>query len=62
MYKLAGVLEENKENYAQYQRNGKIIGQSRKEIEKCIWICRYYADNTRFIGKRSCKDRLQKVM
>jgi succinate-semialdehyde dehydrogenase/glutarate-semialdehyde dehydrogenase len=49
MYKLAGVLEENKENYAQLATNemGKIIGQSRKEIEKCIWICRYYADNTK---------------
>jgi succinate-semialdehyde dehydrogenase/glutarate-semialdehyde dehydrogenase len=25
---------------------GKVIGQSRKEIEKCAWICKYYADNT----------------
>lgn len=48
MHKLADVLEENKEEYAQLAtlEMGKVIGQSRKEIEKCVWICRYYADNT----------------
>jgi succinate-semialdehyde dehydrogenase/glutarate-semialdehyde dehydrogenase len=49
MHKLADVLDENKEEYAQLATTemGKTIGQSRKEIEKCAWICRYYADNTK---------------
>lgn len=47
MHKLADVLENNKEEYAQLatKEMGKIIGQSRGEIEKCAKICRYYADN-----------------
>ncbi|MBC7418804.1 MAG: NAD-dependent succinate-semialdehyde dehydrogenase, partial [Pedobacter sp.] len=42
-------LEKNKEEYAQLATGemGKTIGQARKEIEKCVWICRYYADNTK---------------
>ncbi|WFO16549.1 NAD-dependent succinate-semialdehyde dehydrogenase [Cellulophaga baltica 4] len=49
MHKLADYLEEHKEEYAQLatREMGKIIGQSRKEIEKCIWICKYYADHTK---------------
>jgi succinate-semialdehyde dehydrogenase/glutarate-semialdehyde dehydrogenase len=48
IYALADVLEENKEEYAQLAtlEMGKVIGQSRKEIEKCIWVCRYYAEHT----------------
>ena len=47
MHKLADIFDENKEKYAQLatQEMGKIIEQSRKEIEKCALICRYYADN-----------------
>ncbi|QXP69105.1 NAD-dependent succinate-semialdehyde dehydrogenase [Polaribacter sp. R2A056_3_33] len=47
MYKLADIFDNNKEKYAQLatQEMGKVIEQSRKEIEKCALICRYYADN-----------------
>lgn len=47
MNKLADVLEENLEEYAQLAtaEMGKIISQSRKEIEKCVLVCRYYANN-----------------
>ncbi|SDX82538.1 NAD-dependent succinate-semialdehyde dehydrogenase [Flavobacterium degerlachei] len=49
MHKLADVLDENKEEYAQLatREMGKTIGQSRKEIEKCALVCRYYADNSK---------------
>ncbi|QOD61382.1 NAD-dependent succinate-semialdehyde dehydrogenase [Polaribacter haliotis] len=47
MNKLATIFEENVEEYAQLatQEMGKIIKQSRAEIEKCAKICRYYAVN-----------------
>ncbi|MHB0755402.1 NAD-dependent succinate-semialdehyde dehydrogenase [Polaribacter sp. M15] len=47
MYKLATVFEDHKEAYAQLatQEMGKIIKQSRAEIEKCAMVCRYYAKN-----------------
>lgn len=47
MLKLATIFEENKEEYAQLAtlEMGKVISQSRKEIEKCALICRYYANN-----------------
>ncbi len=47
MHKLADVLETNKEKFAQLatQEMGKTIVQARKEMGKCVLICRYYADN-----------------
>ena len=47
MHKVADILEANTAEYAQLAtlEMGKIISQSRKEIEKCARICRYYADN-----------------
>ncbi len=45
--KLADHIENNLEEYAQMatREMGKTIVQARKELEKCAWICRYYAEN-----------------
>jgi len=53
MRKLADVIKENKEEYAQLatQEMGKTIGQSRKELDKCALICNYYADNIKELLK-----------
>ncbi|WP_306057207.1 NAD-dependent succinate-semialdehyde dehydrogenase [Natronococcus wangiae] len=41
------VLRENAEEYAELMTRemGKPIGQSRAEIEKCAWVCDYYAEH-----------------
>jgi succinate-semialdehyde dehydrogenase / glutarate-semialdehyde dehydrogenase len=45
--RLAQILIESKEEYARLAtlEMGKTIVQARKEIEKCAWVCRYYADH-----------------
>ncbi|CAH8285845.1 succinate-semialdehyde dehydrogenase/glutarate-semialdehyde dehydrogenase [Mariniflexile fucanivorans] len=47
LYKLAEVFENNKEDYAQLAtlEMGKTTQQAKKEVEKCAWICKYYADH-----------------
>lgn len=47
MHKLADIFDKKKNKYANLatEEMGKIISQSKKEIEKCALVCRYYADN-----------------
>ncbi len=47
MKKAATILRENKEKYATImtQEMGKLLRDGIAEVEKCAWVCDYYADN-----------------
>ena len=47
MNEAAAVLRKQKEEFARTMTSemGKVISESRAEIEKCVWVCEYYAEN-----------------
>ena len=54
MQKAADILREGVDKYAEILtlEMGKPIKQARAEVEKCAWVCEYYANNTEEILKK----------
>lgn len=63
LIKKAGeVLRENVEEYAQVitKEMGKPISESRAEVNKCAWVCDYYAENAEeFLASEEVKTDAQ---
>jgi len=56
MLNAANLLMENKNEYACLitSEMGKVISESLAEIEKCAWVCRYYAENAKDFLSDNC--------
>lgn len=63
MRNAAKELISNKQEYAEMitKEMGKPISQAISEVEKCAWVCEYYADNTeKHLSSESVKTDAQK--
>jgi len=51
LFKTASVLRKNKVKYAEIMtlEMGKPITQALAEVDKCAWVCDYYAENAKVI-------------
>ena len=59
LYEMVGVLEDGKREFSLLMAHemGKPISQAQGEIEKCIWLCEYYRDNSsQFLSDKKIKN------